>query len=200
MNSVLRRAVYCRKTRCTIGPSRPRSAPRAIVWTLEKTAAKIASYGEKNRPGDHGVASAPAAPLFAANADSGGAQAAQGGKFPQDHAIRRGSSFASCRFAICWRISAQPLTTPETASVVHPHLVLQRQVQRKPQRLVVIAMQAAQPVVEKPQLGAVVLGTAAQRERAIAEWMAQVQERANRYPAGFVVDDSRESTYEGRGE
>jgi hypothetical protein len=44
------------------------------------------------------------------------------------------------------------------------------------------------------------LATAAQRERAFAEWMAQVQERASRYPAGFVVDDSRESIYEGRGE
>ena len=44
------------------------------------------------------------------------------------------------------------------------------------------------------------LRTAAEREKALAEWMAQVQKRAGRYPAGFVVDDSRESIYEGRGE
>jgi hypothetical protein len=28
-------------------------------------------------------------------------------------------------------------------------------------------------------------------------WMAEVQTRAARYPAGFVLDDSRESMYEG---
>ena len=42
--------------------------------------------------------------------------------------------------------------------------------------------------------------TAAEREKALAEWMAQVQKRADRYPAGFAVDDSRESIYEGCGE
>jgi hypothetical protein len=31
-------------------------------------------------------------------------------------------------------------------------------------------------------------------------WMAGVQSRADRYPLGFVVDDSRESIYEGCGE
>ena len=31
-------------------------------------------------------------------------------------------------------------------------------------------------------------------------WMADVQKRAHRYPPGFVLDDSRESIYEGRGE
>ncbi len=44
------------------------------------------------------------------------------------------------------------------------------------------------------------LRTVAEREKALADWMAQVQERANRYPAGFVVDDSRERIYEARGE
>ena len=31
-------------------------------------------------------------------------------------------------------------------------------------------------------------------------WMAEVQTRAHRYPPGFVMDDSRESIYEGCGE
>ena len=31
-------------------------------------------------------------------------------------------------------------------------------------------------------------------------WMARVQARASRYPPGFVLDDSRESIYEGCGE
>ena len=44
------------------------------------------------------------------------------------------------------------------------------------------------------------LHTASEREKAFAEWMAQVQKRADRYPAGFVVDDSRESIYEGCGD
>jgi hypothetical protein len=44
------------------------------------------------------------------------------------------------------------------------------------------------------------LPTAAEREKALAEWMAQVHQRAGRYPVGFVADDSRESIYRGRGE
>ena len=31
-------------------------------------------------------------------------------------------------------------------------------------------------------------------------WMADVQARAHRYPSGFVMNDSRESIYEGCGE
>jgi hypothetical protein len=31
-------------------------------------------------------------------------------------------------------------------------------------------------------------------------WMADVQARASRYPPGFILDDSRESIYEGCGE
>jgi hypothetical protein len=31
-------------------------------------------------------------------------------------------------------------------------------------------------------------------------WMADVQARSNRYPPGFVMDDSRASIYEGCGE
>ena len=31
-------------------------------------------------------------------------------------------------------------------------------------------------------------------------WMKEVQARAHRYPPGFVLDDSRESIYEGCGE
>ncbi len=31
-------------------------------------------------------------------------------------------------------------------------------------------------------------------------WMNQIQARADRYPPGFVMDDSRESIYEGCGE
>jgi hypothetical protein len=31
-------------------------------------------------------------------------------------------------------------------------------------------------------------------------WMQEVAARASAYPPGFVVDDSRESIYEGRGE
>jgi hypothetical protein len=37
-------------------------------------------------------------------------------------------------------------------------------------------------------------------KREFDAWMAEVRTRAGRYPAGFVVDDSRESIYEGRGE
>ena len=44
------------------------------------------------------------------------------------------------------------------------------------------------------------LPTPAEREKALADWMAQVEKRANRYPAGFAVDDSRESIYKGCGE
>jgi hypothetical protein len=36
--------------------------------------------------------------------------------------------------------------------------------------------------------------------KAFEEWMAHVKTRADRYPPGFVVDDSRESIYAGRGE
>lgn len=36
--------------------------------------------------------------------------------------------------------------------------------------------------------------------RAFEAWMTDVQARAGRYPPGFVIDDSRESIYEGRGE
>ena len=39
-----------------------------------------------------------------------------------------------------------------------------------------------------------------ERQKAFDRWMARVQERADRYPPGFIVDDSRESIYEGRGE
>ena len=38
------------------------------------------------------------------------------------------------------------------------------------------------------------LDAAAEREKALAEWMAKVHKRAERYPDGFVVDDSRERT------
>jgi len=38
------------------------------------------------------------------------------------------------------------------------------------------------------------------RLRALEEWMEIVRERASRYPQDFVVDDSRESIYAGRGE
>jgi hypothetical protein len=31
-------------------------------------------------------------------------------------------------------------------------------------------------------------------------WMAEVEARAHRYPPGFVLDDSRESMYEGCGQ
>ncbi len=31
-------------------------------------------------------------------------------------------------------------------------------------------------------------------------WMREVKARAGRYPEGFVVEDSRDSIYEGRGE
>jgi hypothetical protein len=54
----------------------------------------------------------------------------------------------------------------------------------------------AEPAVEAQTL----LPTAADREKALAEWMTEVEKRADRYPAGFVVDDSRESIYEGCGE
>lgn len=37
-------------------------------------------------------------------------------------------------------------------------------------------------------------------QRRFQEWMTEVASRAGRYPPGFVVDDSRESIYEGRGE
>ena len=42
--------------------------------------------------------------------------------------------------------------------------------------------------------------TATHRASAFAEWMAQVEQRAGRYPTGFVLDDGRASMYEGRGE
>jgi hypothetical protein len=38
------------------------------------------------------------------------------------------------------------------------------------------------------------------RRKAFNEWMALARQRANRYPPGFVADDSRESIYAGRGE
>ncbi len=41
---------------------------------------------------------------------------------------------------------------------------------------------------------------AAERIKALNGWMAIVRQRASRYPAGFAVDDSRESIYAGRGE
>ena len=41
---------------------------------------------------------------------------------------------------------------------------------------------------------------APERMKALYEWMEIVRQRASRYPAGFVVDDSRESIYAGRGE
>jgi hypothetical protein len=37
-------------------------------------------------------------------------------------------------------------------------------------------------------------------KRRFEAWMAQVQTRAHRYPPGFVMDDSRESIYQGCGE
>ena len=37
-------------------------------------------------------------------------------------------------------------------------------------------------------------------QRRFQAWMGEVASRADRYPPGFVVDDSRESIYEGRGE
>ena len=40
----------------------------------------------------------------------------------------------------------------------------------------------------------------AKREKALNALLARAQERADRYPPGFIVDDSRESIYEGRGE
>lgn len=38
------------------------------------------------------------------------------------------------------------------------------------------------------------------RRAALDQWMRMVQERAGQYPEGFVVDDGRETIYEGRGE
>ena len=38
------------------------------------------------------------------------------------------------------------------------------------------------------------------RRAALDQWMRMVQDRAGQYPEGFVVDDSRETIYEGRGE
>jgi hypothetical protein len=37
-------------------------------------------------------------------------------------------------------------------------------------------------------------------DRQFDDWMKEVAARASRYPDGFVVDDSREAMYEGRGE
>lgn len=37
-------------------------------------------------------------------------------------------------------------------------------------------------------------------KRRFDSWMSDVQARAHRYPAGFLMDDSRESIYEGCGE
>jgi hypothetical protein len=39
-----------------------------------------------------------------------------------------------------------------------------------------------------------------QRRKAFDEWMRHIKQRTVRYPEGFVLDDSRESIYEGRGE
>ena len=38
------------------------------------------------------------------------------------------------------------------------------------------------------------------REKKFDAWMMEVQARADRYPTGFVMDDSRESIYEGYSE
>ena len=42
--------------------------------------------------------------------------------------------------------------------------------------------------------------SAQERRRALDDWVAIVCARAKRYPAGYLVDDSRESIYEDRRE
>ncbi len=37
-------------------------------------------------------------------------------------------------------------------------------------------------------------------KKAFDAWMADVEARTHRYPPGFILDDSRESIYEGCGE
>jgi len=39
-----------------------------------------------------------------------------------------------------------------------------------------------------------------ERRHALDEWLSAVRSRSNRYPAGFLVDDDRETIYLGRGE
>ena len=57
-----------------------------------------------------------------------------------------------------------------------------------------------QRVAEAAPDDAARLPTAAERDKALDDWMALVERRAGRYPPGFLADDSRESIYEGRGE
>ncbi len=62
-----------------------------------------------------------------------------------------------------------------------------------------------QPVLEQAAQGLSLdqtspLFAAAEREKALDDWMALVQKRSDRYPPDFAVDDSRESIYQGRGE
>jgi hypothetical protein len=42
--------------------------------------------------------------------------------------------------------------------------------------------------------------TASERGKAFQELLSMVRENAQRFPPGFIVDDSRESIYRGRGE
>ncbi len=66
------------------------------------------------------------------------------------------------------------------------------------------AVEAIRTIVEtiRQQTGAQQPTTLSPDEwhRLFDAYMRQVAARAGRYPKGFVVDDSRESIYEGRGE
>lgn len=76
---------------------------------------------------------------------------------------------------------------------IRPDLYNRLQQKAEAQRTSVEAL--VEPVLDqlaKPE------NTADEGRKAFDEWMALIQKRANRYPPGFVVDDSRESIYEGR--
>jgi predicted transcriptional regulator len=55
-------------------------------------------------------------------------------------------------------------------------------------------------IEEKLALSMPASKTGSEWSAAFDVWMREVAARAPAYPPGFVVDDSRETTYEGRGE
>jgi hypothetical protein len=62
------------------------------------------------------------------------------------------------------------------------------------------AIEAVQAIIEVLRRQAVALpprASASEWSTQFDAWMGAVALRANRYPAGFIVDDSRETIYEG---
>jgi hypothetical protein len=65
----------------------------------------------------------------------------------------------------------------------------------KAQKMGITVEQLVLPLLEK---SVPVVPTPEERRRAFKEWQELVEKRADRYPPGFQVDDSRETIYFGR--